>query len=174
MSSKTNIKKITLCGLFTAIIAVCAQISIPTPIGVAVTLQTFAAALSAFVLGPLYGTAAVFCYAALGAAGVPVFANFSGGIAVITGPSGGFIAGFLPLAVLCGFAARRKSVSARAALSAAGLIACYAVGIIWYLFATGAAAAAALPYVPYFIKDVVMLFAAYFLSKKLSFRREFL
>lgn len=73
---------------------------------VPITLQTFAVALAALCLGPWRGLAAVALYVAVGAAGLPVFAGGKAGIAVLLGPTGGYVASFLVSAVLMGLAAR--------------------------------------------------------------------
>lgn len=41
-------------------------------------------------------------YLILGAIGVPVYAGMSGGFGALLGPAGGFIFGFIPMAMLCG------------------------------------------------------------------------
>jgi biotin transport system substrate-specific component len=87
-------------GVFVAIVAVSAQIAFPLPgTLVPVTLQTLAVILCAVSLPPLYTLAAVVSYVVIGLCGVPVFAGFKG-TAAIAGPTGGFIVGFLPSAVL--------------------------------------------------------------------------
>jgi len=95
-----------LIALFTALMAVCAQIAVPLPGGVPFTLQTWAIALAGVVLGPKNGTIATLVYIALGAMGAPVFANWSGGFAIIVGRTGGFIMSFPLIALLAGFGAR--------------------------------------------------------------------
>ena len=89
-------------GLFSALIVICTWITVPLPSGVPLTLQTFAVALSGFLLGPAYGTLAAVVFLLLGAAGLPVFSGFTGGVGRFVGPTGGFLWGFLPLAAGCG------------------------------------------------------------------------
>ena len=78
---KTNLKLLDLCmiGVVTAVIVIMAQISIPMPLGVPMTMQTFAITLAGIILGSKKGAVASLIYVLLGAVGVPVFANFSGG-----------------------------------------------------------------------------------------------
>lgn len=97
-----------LIGLFTAIIAVLAQISIPLPY-VALTLQTFAIPLAGIVLGAKKGTIATLVYVLLGAAGVPVFAGFSGGLDIVLGLRGGFILSFPLMAYTAGIGAAKAN-----------------------------------------------------------------
>ena len=74
----------------------------PKPL-VSFTMQTFAVALIAGLLGVRRGTAAVAVWLALGALGVPVFAGFNGGIAYMLGSTGGYLWGFLLWAPMEGF-----------------------------------------------------------------------
>ena len=80
-------------ALGAVLIAVCSWISIPTT--VPFTMQTFAMFFVLSILGGKRGTTAIFVYVLLGAVGVPVFANFTSGIGVLLGNTGGYILGFL-------------------------------------------------------------------------------
>ncbi len=96
--SKFSVRDICYAGLFAAVIAVMAQISIPMPLGVPMTMQTFAITLAAVVLGSKLSAIATLVYLALGAVGVPVLANFSGGFdkfvtAVIVGTVVNYVVG---------------------------------------------------------------------------------
>ena len=77
--SRFSVREICYSGLFAAVIAIMAQISIPMPGGVPMTMQTFAITLAAVVLGAKLSTVSSVIYLLLGAVGVPVLANFSGG-----------------------------------------------------------------------------------------------
>jgi biotin transport system substrate-specific component len=72
--SKFSVRDICYAGLFAAVIAVMAQLSIPMPLGVPMTMQTFAITLAAVVLGSRLSAIATLVYLALGAVGVPVLA----------------------------------------------------------------------------------------------------
>jgi biotin transport system substrate-specific component len=84
-----------------AAIAVSAQIAVPT-LPVPITMQSLAVLAVGMVLGPRLGVAAVLAYLAEGASGLPVFANFSGTLAHLTGPTGGYLISFVPAAWLAG------------------------------------------------------------------------
>ncbi len=87
---------------FTILTTVGAQVSIPTwP--VPITLQTFFVLLSGAFLGARKGFASQMAYLAAGAAGVPVFANASGGFIHFVGPTGGYLIGFPVAAFLIGY-----------------------------------------------------------------------
>ena len=93
-----------LCALFAALCAVCAQVVIPVQ-PVPITLGTFAVLLAGGFLGARYGLISLCIYILLGIVGVPVFSMMKGGLAVLGGPTGGFIIGYLPMVFLTGFIA---------------------------------------------------------------------
>ena len=95
-----------LCALFAALTAVCSQIQVPLPFTpVPITLSLLAVFVCGTVLGPKYGAISMLLYILLGAIGVPVFAGFTGGFGILTGPTGGYIIGYLLSAVVLGFLA---------------------------------------------------------------------
>lgn len=166
MEKKVSTKSLVITGMSAAVIAVLAQIALPMPSGVPVTLQTFAIALTGAVLGAKLGTAATGVYILLGAAGVPVFSGFSGGLTVLVGKTGGFIWGFLFLALLCGAGSMVKNKAAGCGLGAIGLAACHLLGILQFqlLMNMGFGESALLVSVPYLIKDVVSVAMAFVLG----------
>ena len=95
-------REMVLAGMFAAVLAVISQLSIPTPAGVPVTIQVFGVALVGAVLGWKLGLCSVLVYILIGAAGLPVFANFGGGIRSLIGLTGGYIWAWPVMAVLCG------------------------------------------------------------------------
>lgn len=107
-NSKVNVAELCYVGLFTAVIAVMAQLSIPMPLGVPMTMQTFAITLAAVVLGAKLSTYSTLIYIFLGAVGVPVLANFSGGLAKFIGPTGGFLISFPLMAFIIGFGTEHR------------------------------------------------------------------
>lgn len=149
-------------GVFAAILAILSQISIPLPVGVPVTLQTFAAALCGYFLGWKKGFAAVLVYIMLAAAGVPVLAGFCGGISYIVGLTGGFIYGFLFMAVLCGLPLKHKAL--KIASGCAGLLLCHLCGIFQYglIAGEGFVNSFFLVSAPFLIKDIASVTAALF------------
>ena len=88
---KFTTREMVLVGMFAAVLAVISQISLPMPTGVPITIQVFGVALVGAVLGSRLGTTATLVYVLLGAIGLPIFANFSGGISSIVGVTGGYI-----------------------------------------------------------------------------------
>jgi biotin transport system substrate-specific component len=81
------------------VLAASAQIAVPG-IPVPMTLQSLAVLALGTMLGSRLDTAAVLLYLAEGASGLPVFANFSGSLAHLAGPTGGYLISFVPAAWL--------------------------------------------------------------------------
>lgn len=170
-NAKNKTKMIVGVGVMAAIIAVLSQITIPLPTHVPVTLQTFAVALAGYFLGWQGGAAAALVYALLGAVGVPVFAGWSGGFGVITGYTGGFIYGFIVMAFLCGLGAKfcSNKISGKViaiALGIAGLACDHLLGAIQYAVIANISLGKSilLVSVPYLVKDVISVVAAYLIS----------
>lgn len=135
--SRPNTRNIACTAIFTALMAVCSWIAIPTPSNISLTLQTFGVFLTMGLLGGRRGTAAIISYLLLGAIGAPVLADFSGGIGAYLTPSGGYLVGFLFAALLMWgmerlFGTKLWVLGLSMVL---GLLACYAFGTAWFLFA---------------------------------------
>ena len=99
-------RDLTFIGLFAALTAVCAQISVAMPpffSSVPFTLQVFAVLASGAVLGPRRGFLSQVVYLLLGAAGGPVFARFHGGAQILVGPTAGYLWAFPIAAYLAGW-----------------------------------------------------------------------
>ena len=133
---------ITRVALMTAVTAVAAQIAIPI-FPVPFTLQVLAVILSGFLLGPRYGALAQVIYVIIGALGAPVFAEFSGGLARVLGPTGGYLLSYPIAAAIAGLAAPTVARSSRSrALSYGFLCGClalaviYAAGAVWLAVVT--------------------------------------
>lgn len=99
--------------LVVACVAVAARISVPVPgTPVPQSLQTLAVALGGMWLGPIWGPVAMLAYAGAGAANLPVFADGASGVAVLTGPTAGYLGGFVLGAAVTGWTGRRPWISA--------------------------------------------------------------
>src|SRR5690625_1189361 len=88
--SSFKLRMMIVTALFAAIISVLAQVVIPLPFGVPITGQTLAIGLAATILGSRLGTTSTLLYLMIGAIGMPVFAQFTGGLGILIGPTGGF------------------------------------------------------------------------------------
>jgi biotin transport system substrate-specific component len=91
-----------------AFVALSAQVRFPLPFTpVPVTGQTFAVLLTGALLGSRLGAASILSYWAMGACGLPLFSGWAGGWAVASGPTGGYILGFIAAAFVVGWFAER-------------------------------------------------------------------
>lgn len=173
MNKKKSIYNMVQVGMFAAVLAVMSQISIPLPTGVPITLQTFAVALTGYILGWKKAPVSVAVFLAIGAVGVPVFSNFSGGFSRLVGPTGGFLWGFLFLAFLCGLGVEIKKRFSKSVFilvlilfSALGLAMCHLLGVAQYAivadktFMKSFLAVSA----PFLIKDAISVVIAYFIA----------
>ncbi len=168
---RTTTLRIAVSALFTALIAVSAFITIPLPSGVPITLQTFAVALTGFCLGVKLAIPATLAYILLGVIGAPVFSGFQSGLAVLTGKTGGFIIGFVFLAIACALSAEIKSKAMKALIGSAGLLCCHLIGVLWFscLTKTAFPAAVAAVSLPFLLKDLLCVVCASLLSVKLKY-----
>lgn len=92
-------RSVALCGLCIALLAVSAAISVPLG-PVPFTLQTLVLVLICCVLTPGEAIATVACYLLFGAIGLPIFSGMRGGLAILAGPTGGFLVGYLVSALV--------------------------------------------------------------------------
>lgn len=132
-AAKIRTRDIAYIAVFTALMAVCSWISIPTAIPF--TLQTLGVFLAVGLLGGKRGAIAVTAYVLLGAVGAPVFANFSGGAGVLLGQTGGYILGFIGSALLMWALERflNGKLWGLCLNMVLGLLVCYAFGTAWFM-----------------------------------------
>lgn len=169
-----KIRNMALCALFAALLALCAWISIPAG-DVAITMQTLGVFLALGVLGGKRGTIAVAIYLLLGIVGVPVFSGFQGGLGALMGATGGYIAGFLATALIYWLitALGRDKEIFRLLGMVLGLLACYLLGTLWFLFGYLSGDSISLGavllkcVVPYLLPDAAKLILAWLLSRRL-------
>lgn len=135
-TNQLKLRNMIITALFTAIIGILAQLTIPLPL-VPITGQTLAIGLAATILGSRYGTYSVLLYLIIGSAGVPVFAEFSGGLSVLVGPTGGFLVGFVPATLLMGWIMEKWGFTFKNAIAAniIGMFITLLFGTFWLSFA---------------------------------------
>lgn len=106
--------------------------------GVPITFQTLAVMLTGLVLGPARGFAAVGLYTLLGLAGLPIFSQGRSGLAILAGPSAGYIIAFPIAAGIVGWLATvviRRTTKARAlwfflSATATSVVVVHSLGIL--------------------------------------------
>lgn len=161
---------LALIAVFAALIAVFSLTPIPAGvIGVPITLQTLAVALTGLVLGAWRGFLATLLYVVVGLAGLPVLAGGSAGIGVLAGPTAGYLLSFPLAAAAAGAIASYGLTRSRrfhylwlaAAALVGGVLVVTPLGIAGLMINAGltlpAATLAALSYVPL---DLVKMLAA--------------
>ena len=155
-------KKILLCAFFAALTAVLSQIIIP--IGpVPINLALISVFTAGGVLGWKGGGVSQAIFVLLGIVGLPVFAGLHGGIGALVGPTGGFIMGYIPCAMLSGFV-RRKWMG-----MLFGLAVLYIMGSFWYVYVTKAHILAAVMacIIPFIIGDSLKILLSNVLVKRI-------
>ena len=148
-SRPTTTRDTVLVAVFAALIAAMGLVP-PITIGiipVPITLQTLGVMLAGALLGPLRGMLSSLIVVVLSLAGLPILSGGRGGLGVLVGPTGGYLVGWIPGALITGllvgrWAIRRRStvvryltVSASAVVGGIGVI--YLVGVPWTSVVTG-------------------------------------
>ena len=161
-------KKLIYCALFGAVICIMSLISIPTQ-PIPLNMALFGVLLAGGMLGKRYGTLSVVVYILLGAVGIPVFAGFRGGIAVLAGPTGGYIAGYLIIAFLTGLIYEKtKKFKYTIPVMIISVILCYVFGTAWYYYImkSGVVSALSLCVLPFIPADIIKVVMAALVLKK--------
>ena len=164
----------TMTGVMAAITSVLAPLALPVG-PVPVTLVNLVIYLSLYLLGGRLASISCLIYILLGLAGMPVFAGFTGGAGKLLGPTGGYILGYLVMAVVSGvFVDRFSSRILHGMGMIIGTALCYGLGTAWYCFSaqTTPAAALALCVFPFIPGDVIKIGAALTLGPILRERLE--
>lgn len=157
----SSAKTVTRMGLMCVVLILCSWCTLP--FGIPFTLQLAGVFLSVGVLGSVQALGCVLVYLVLGCLGLPVFAGFSGGIGVLLGPTGGFLLGFLPLCLFCGWLyPKTKTHWGKGLVFGAGLLIDYLLGTLWYVLVFTGGQASLLPaltvcVLPFVIPDVLKI-----------------
>ena len=143
-----KLRTLVYIALIAAILCVTAPWAIPNPLSPTIpfTLAIFVISLFSLIFGAKVSVPATALYIVIGAIGVPVF----------SGPTGGYIIGFLGLAFLAGLTAYPKfsAIWKRIILLIAGLAVAYFFGTVWFVISTKTSFFPALmlcvvPYIPF-------------------------
>jgi len=137
------IHKISLAFFFACLTGLFAQLKLFTPFTpVPITGQVFAVVLAGVLLGK-WGGLSQFLYVGLGVMGLPWFAGLNSGLLYITGPTGGYIIGFILAAFFIGYMVdryihTRKFSSMLFLMLFSTFFLVYIPGLIQFYFWTGA------------------------------------
>lgn len=173
---KFSVKQLALVGLMTAVICVLGPLALNIPISpVPISLGTLAIYFVVSVLGMKLGTVSVLIYILLGLAGVPVFASFTAGPGKLFGPTGGYIIGYIFMALICGFFVDKfgKQLPLYFLGMLLGTAVCYLFGTLWLgyqmeLSFPKALMAGVIPYIPGdLVKLVIAMVVGFQIRKRL-------
>ncbi len=158
-----SIKTIAAIGMITAVTCILAPLSIP--IGpVPISLTNLVIYFGLYILGWKKGTISYCVYLLIGLVGVPVFSAFTAGPQKLLGPTGGYLIGFIPMAVIAGIFIEKSG--RKASLSLVGMIlgtvVCYGFGTAWLAVSAhmGFRAALAVGTLPFLAGDLLKMLLA--------------
>ena len=164
----SKVLRLTTCAIMAAIMCVLGPVSIP--IGpVPVSFTNLVIWLTVYLLGTRDGCISYLIYLLLGAVGLPVFSGFAGGVAKLAGPTGGYLIGFIFMALICGIILEkfeRKIIPTYIGMVIATAVD-YLFGTIWFVIEAQSTVAYALtvcvfPFIPF---DLIKIAIAIFLGK---------
>ena len=144
------------------LLAVSAQFKIPL-YPVPVTGQTLVVLLIGMTYGPRLGGITVAAYLFEGALGLPVFAGGAAGVAVLMGPTAGYLFGFLLAAIAMGYLAERgmgRTVVSTIAAMVIGNCVVYLCGALWLADFIGFSQAIVMGVLPFLYGDALKLIVA--------------
>ena len=155
-NNKLHTKNLTLIALMTAVLCIVSPFAVPIGLSpVPVTFCTLAIYLSVFVLGMKRGALSCVLYILLGLVGLPVFSGFLGGAGTLLGPTGGYLIGYIFIALIAGTFIDKRTGKWYVCLlgMVCGTAVCYLFGTLWLAYQMqldlfSAAAIGVLPYIP--------------------------
>ena len=135
MEKKLTTYQMAVTALLAAVMCVLGPLTVPIG-AVPISLANFVICLTAWLLGPKFGTLSVAVYLCIGLIGVPVFSGYGAGLAKLAGPTGGYLVGYLLLALIGGLFIEKSN--GNPVVSGIGLVlgdaACYVLGTAWFVF----------------------------------------
>ena len=160
---KITTQQMALVAIMTALTCILAPFSLP--IGpVPISLTNLVIYFSLYLLGWKLGTLSYVIYLLIGLVGVPVFSGFSAGPAKLFGPTGGYLIGFIPMAIIAGIVIDKYTEKWLLCLLAmiVGTIVCYALGTAWLAYEAEMTFQAALMagVIPFIIGDIAKMIVA--------------
>lgn len=170
-----SIKQIALVGLMTSVICVLGPWALHIPISpVPISLGMLAIYFVSSVLGMELGFVSVTIYLFLGLIGLPVFTDFMGGPGKLLGPTGGYLIGYLFMALICGFFTDKWN--GKIIIHFFGMIlgtaACYLFGTLWleHQLSLSFPEALLIGVIPYIPGDLIKLIIAMIVGGQLRKR----
>lgn len=143
-ASSEKIRTMAMIAVMTAVVCILGPMSVP--IGpVPISLTPLAVFLCVYALGMKKGTLAICLYLLIGLVGLPVFSGYTGGPMKLFGPTGGYLIGFVPMALIAGWFIDRFAAKwyLHFAGMFTGLWVLYGIGTLWLSRQAGMTLAAA-------------------------------
>lgn len=163
-----RVKKLTTASLLTATICVSSMLSVNI-MGIPFSFALFGVFLSGLILSPLFAFTANVAYILIGLVGIPVFANFNGGLSAIFGASGGFIISYPFVAVTVSLLVSKSDRIFYKQFIACllSLVLCYFIGVVWYSFvySCGIIQSLLICVLPFVIIDIFKIFLSCFVAR---------
>ena len=170
MENNMNIRQIAIIGVITAVICILGPLSIPIGV-VPISFTNLAIYFALYTLGMRKGTLSYIVYMLIGLVGIPVFSGFSGGLPKLVGPTGGYIIGFIFMAIIGGWFINKFWNKWYLSLigMVVGTAVCYLFGTVWLAYqahmSLGAAfSAGVIPFIP---GDMVKILIAAFVGPQI-------
>ena len=161
-AATSAVTKAALVVFGSLLLAVSAQFKIPL-YPVPVTGQTLVVLLIGMTYGPRLGGITLAAYLFEGALGLPVFAGGAAGVAVLMGPTAGYLFGFLLAAIAMGYLAERgmgRTVVSTIAAMVIGNCVVYLCGALWLANFIGFGEAIVMGVLPFLYGDALKLVVA--------------
>lgn len=170
--SQGNTKALALIGVMAAVTCILGPLSIPLPFSpVPISLTNLAVYFSIYVLGMKKGSISYVIYMLIGLVGIPVFSSFTGGPGKLLGPTGGYLIGFLFMAVICGFFIDKWPDKRYMGFlgMVIGTLVCYLFGTVWLAYQAELSFSAALTagVIPFIPGDIIKMLIAMFIGPEI-------
>lgn len=168
---QNNTRKLVINAMFVCLLIIGAQISIPLPGMVPISLQTLAIYVLALMFDAKTSFVVTVIYLVMGVIGLPVFAGFTGGASHLVGPAGGFLFGFPIMAVLISIiASKSNSVTAWIVALVLGTVILYTIGTVYFMYVAKAPLTSALMscVIPFIPGDFMKMAGAVLVTKKIK------
>lgn len=153
---------LTMIALMTAVLCLLGPLSLIIPVSpVPISLTNLAIYLTVILLGMKRGTLVTLGYLFIGFVGVPVFSAFTGGPGKLIGPTGGYLIGFIFLALIAGYVVDKfpnKPIWAALGMII-GTVVLYAIGTSWLAYTAGLSFSQALfaGVIPFILGDAIKI-----------------
>lgn len=170
---KLSTKTLCMIALMAAVTCILGPLSLP--IGpVPISFTNLAIYFAVILLGTKKGTISYLVYLLIGLVGVPVFSGFTGGPGKLLGPTGGYLIGFIFMALISGFFIEHFHYKIGMSIVGMilGTIVTYVFGTAWLAIEAGMGFYAALMagVIPFIIGDLIKIFIAAFLGLQIKKR----